>query len=169
MKEQLIAFFTHFHWPPEVVTFLMAVMPVLEARAAIPVGHGVLGLSWFSSFFWSYAGSLFPGIVILLAVEPALSWCNRKSPFCKRVLGAALDHARKHYQKHHERFGEAALFIVASLPLPLFGVWTGSLGAVVFGVPLKRALILLAMGNAVACLLVTLASAGIFRIAGSVV
>ena len=152
--------------PGELATFLIATLPVVEMRGAIPLGHGVFGLSWFSAYFWSYLGSLLPGVIILYLTEPALSWCNRKSPFCKRIIGGFLDRARQHYHRHHERFGEIGILIISSLPLPLMGVWTSSAGAVVFDIPYRRALALMAIGNAVACLLVTLASMGVIKIVG---
>lgn len=152
--------------PGELATLLIAMLPIVEMRGAIPLGHGVFGLSWFSSYFWSYLGSLIPGVVILYLTEPAIEWCNRKSPVCRRVIGGLLDKVRHHYHRHHARFGEIGVFIICSLPLPLLGVWTASAGAVIFGIPFRRALTLLAMGNAVACLLVTLASMGVIKFVG---
>src|SRR5437773_7161462 len=95
--------------PPELLTFFLATLPIIEMRGAIPVGHGIFGLSWFSAFAWSYFGSLAPGIVIVLLAEPVIDWCSRKSPFCNRLIGRTLERTRKHFGKKHERFGELFL------------------------------------------------------------
>ena len=152
-------------FPPELLTFFLAMVPIVEMRGAIPVGHGIFGLSWFSSFAWSYLGSLTPGIFIMLLAEHVISWCNRKSPFCNRLIGKALERTRKHFSKQHEQFGNIFLLVFVALPFPGTGVWSGSLAAIVFGIPRARAIWLLAIGNIIACAIVTLAAMGLFKAA----
>lgn len=153
--------------PPELLTFFLAMLPVVEMRGAIPVGHGVFGLTWFSAFAWSYGGSLLPGVVIMLLAEPVFGWCNRKSQFCNRLIGKTLERTRTHFAKRHERFGDLFLLLVSAIPFPGFGVWSGALAAIVFGVPRRRAIRLMALGNLVACIIVVLATMSIFKAASA--
>ena len=154
--------------PPELLTFFLSMLPIIEMRGAIPVGHGIFGLTWFSAFAWSYVGSLMPGVVIMLLAEPVIGWCNRKSPFCNRLIGRTLERTRTHFAKKHERFGDLFLLILVALPFPGTGVWSGALAAIVFGVPRHRAIRLMVLGNLAACIIVTLAAMGLFKAASLV-
>ena len=165
ISQTLTSALTNLPLPPELLTALIAMFPVLEIRAAIPVGHGILGLSWFSAFAWAYVGSLVPGIVILYATEPVLGFCNQHSHICHRLIGGALDHTRRHFAQHHEKFGHLLVFIITAIPFPGFGIWTGALAAAVFGVEKHRALKLMLAGNVIASLIVLLVSMGVVRAA----
>jgi uncharacterized membrane protein len=149
--------------PPELLAAFIAMLPVLEIRAAIPVGHEVLALSWFSSFAWSYVGSLVPGLAILYATEPVLGFCNERSRTCKRVIGGVLERTRHHFAQRHEKFGRWFLLIVTAIPFPGFGIWSGALAAVIFGVDKYKAIKLMLLGNLVACFIVLLAAMGVVK------
>lgn len=167
LRDALVQSLSNLTLPPEISTMLLGFLPIIEMRGAVPAGHGLFQLSWFSSFFWAYAGSLLPAPIILKLADPAIAWCNRKSRFCANLVGRALERTRKHFRKEHEKFGELALLIFVAVPLPGTGVWAGSLAAVIFGIPFARALMLIAAGNAVAGVLITLASAGAFSLVGT--
>lgn len=163
IAQALTNFLTGLPLPPELLTALIGMLPVLEIRAAIPVGHGVLGLSWFSSFAWSYAGSLLPGLAILYATDPTLEFCNRHSKTCHRLIGGVIEHTRRHFAHRHAKFGKFFVLVVTAIPFPGFGIWTGALAAAVFGVEKYLAIKLMALGNFIACLVVLLISLGAFR------
>jgi uncharacterized membrane protein len=165
IKQALTSALTSLPLPPEILTVIIAILPVLEIRAAIPVGHGILGLSWFSAFAWSYVGSLVPGLVILYATEPVLDFCNRRSRTCHRVIGGLIEHTRRHFAKHHEKFGRLLVLVITAIPFPGFGIWSGALAAAVFGVEKRRAIKLMLVGNLVASLVVLLVSMGVVKAA----
>jgi uncharacterized membrane protein len=147
--------------PPELIVAALGFLPIVEMRGAVPVAQGLYGFGWVASFFWAFLGSMLPAPIILKLADPVIAWCNRKSPLCARLAGRAIERTRKHFAKDHRRFGEIALLIFVALPLPGTGVWGGSLAAVLFGVPFVRAMWLIGVGNAVAGLLISLASAGV--------
>jgi uncharacterized membrane protein len=165
IKQALTSALTSLPLPPEILTVLIAMLPVLEIRAAIPVGHGILGLSWFSAFAWSYFGSLIPGLVILYATEPVLGFCNQRSRTCQRVIGRALEHTRRHFAQQHEKFGHLLVLVITAIPFPGFGIWSGALAAAVFGVEKRQALKLMLVGNVIASLVVLLVSMGVVKAA----
>ena len=47
--------------PPELLTFLIAMTPIGELRAAIPIALSVYHLTPLKAFFWSVLGNLIPG------------------------------------------------------------------------------------------------------------
>jgi len=56
--------------PPELATFLIAMIPISELRAAIPIGIKAYHLSAWSAYIWSVLGNLVPMILIVLILEP---------------------------------------------------------------------------------------------------
>lgn len=66
--------------PDQLATLLIAMLPIAELRAAIPIAIGVYELSIPASFFLSVAGNLIPIVFILLWLEPASAYLRKKSP-----------------------------------------------------------------------------------------
>lgn len=168
MKERIIELISSLALPPEIMTLVLSSMPITELRAGIPFAHGVLSLPLSIAFFWAFIGSLLPSLLILLAGERLIVWGNRRSRWFSRAVGKKLAKTRRAFSKKYERYGELGLVVFVGIPLPFTGVWTGSLAALVFGIPFRRAFPLIAVGNAFAGIVVTLATAGIFTIANGV-
>lgn len=167
MKERIIEAVASLGLPPEGVTFVLSALPITELRASIPFAHGVLDMPLPIAFFWAFLGSLVPGLVILLVGEKLIEWGNRKSRWFRKAIGRKLEKTQKAFEKKYEKYGEVGLVAFVGVPLPLTGVWTGSLAALIFGIPFRRAFPLIAVGNAFAGIIVTLASAGIFNFANN--
>ena len=137
----------------ELTVLLTAIIPGVELRGAIPVGMA-LGMGGVEAFFMSYLGSLIPAIPILVFLPPLLSrWRQSRimAPFAGWITARA--------ERKGRRFDKCSLwglmFFVA-VPLPSTGVWTGSMIAAVLGLPPKRSLAAIALGNLVAGALVTI-------------
>lgn len=156
MGEKIIELVSGLAFPPEILTFILSALPITELRASIPVAHKLFGLSLYEAFFWGYLGSLVPALFILFAGEWFMSL---------KILSRKVEKTRKKFYKKYEKHGSLALVLFVGVPLPLTGVWTGSLAAVIFGIPFRKAFPLIAVGNAIAGMLITLATAGIFSIA----
>lgn len=156
MGEKIIALVSGLALPPEILTFILSALPVTELRASIPVAQSLFGLSAYEAFFWAYLGSLVPALFILFAGE----WFTNL-----KILSRKVEKTRRKFYKKYEKYGSLALVIFVGVPLPLTGVWTGSLAAVLFGIPFRKAFPLIAVGNAIAGMVVTLATVGIINIA----
>jgi len=160
MGEKIIELVSGLAFPPEILTFILSALPITELRASIPAAHGLFGLTLLEAFFWAYFGSILPALFILLAGE----WFTGL-----KFLRKKIRRTRKKFYAKYEKHGNLALVIFVAIPLPFTGVWTGSLAAVLFGIPFRKAFPLIAVGNAIAGMLVTLATAGIFNAANHVV
>ena len=158
MKELIIEYVTGLALPPELLTFLLSALPISELRGAIPVAHGVFGMPFYAAFFWAYLGSLIPSFFILYAGEWLVGL---------KILSRKLEKIRSRFYKKHQKYGDVALVVFVAIPLPLTGVWSGSLAAVLFGIPFRKAFPLIAIGNAMAGAIVTLIAAGIFSLANN--
>ncbi len=152
MDEIIINWFSNF--PKEPAIFLIAMVPVTELRAALPLAYKIYGLSAFSSWFWSVLGTFSSMVLIVLLLEPVAGFLSRRSNFFKKFFNWLLEHTRRHANGKMEKYGEWAIFILSATPIPFIGGMTGALAAFVFGVPIKKSLPLLLLGTMVAGLIV---------------
>jgi uncharacterized membrane protein len=149
---------------PELKTFLIAMSPILELRGSIPIALGVYQLPVWSSLLFSIIGNLVPVIFILWLLESVSKFLSRKSPFLNRFFSWLFRKTRENHGGKFQRWKEFALVILVAIPIPFTGAWTGSLCAFVFGIPFKKAFLLITAGVVIAGLVVTLASLGIIKI-----
>lgn len=152
MHEFIINLFQGF--PKELATFLIAVIPVTELRAALPLAYKVYGLSAFWAWFWSVAGTSFAMILIVLLLDPIAKFLSKHMSLFRKFFDWLFEHTRKRADKKMEKYGTSAIFILAAIPIPLLGGMTGALAAFVFGVPLKKSIPLLVAGTMLSGLIV---------------
>lgn len=152
MHELIISWFSHF--PKELATFLIALIPVTELRASIPLAINVYGLSPALAWTYSVAGTFFAMVLIVLLLDPIAKFLSKYIAFFKKFFDWLFDHTRKRAGSKMERYGSWAIFILAATPIPLLGGMTGALAAFVFGVPLKKSLPLLLVGTMVSGVIV---------------
>lgn len=152
MHDIIINFFVGF--PKELATFLIAVIPVTELRASIPVAIKAYELSPFSAWLWSVLGTYFAMIMILFLLDPVAKLLCKYIPIFEKFFQWLFEHTRKKADKKMEKYGSWALFILAATPVPLVGGLTGALAAFVFGVPHKKSMPLLLVGTMVSGIIV---------------
>ncbi|MCX4313490.1 MAG: small multi-drug export protein [Clostridia bacterium] len=151
--------------------FLLSMIPIAEARAAILFGVRA-GLHPLVAFGWAFLGSSLLAPILLLILIPIINALSRTKLFSK--LGKFLyakfesksralateenpDAPKKFLSKSElKKIGGTALFV--AIPLPLTGVWTGSAVASIVKIGFVKGLIGVVLGNAVACGILTLIS-----------
>ncbi len=147
MNEIIIHWFSDF--PKELATFLIALIPVTELRAALPLAYKVYGLSAFKAWFYSVAGTFFAMVLIVTILEPVSKFLSKRFSFFGKFFNWIFEHTRKKTDAKMEKYGAWAIFILAAIPIPFVGGMTGALAAFIFGVPLKKSLPLLLFGTMV--------------------
>lgn len=143
------------NFPPELATFLIAMVPISELRAAIPIGIKIYHLSIWSAWFWSVLGNLVPMILILLILQPIAEYLTRYFRIFHKFFEWLFEHTRKRGAKKFEKWGEFAVFILTAMPVPLLGGWTGPLAAFVFNIKLRKSIPLVVLGCMTAGAIVT--------------
>ncbi len=156
MQELIIGWFVNF--PKELATFLIALIPVTELRASIPLAVKVYGLSPFSAWLYSVAGTFFAMALIVFLLDPVAKLLSKYIPFFDKFFTWLFEHTRKRAGDKMEKYGEWAIFILAATPIPLLGGMTGALAAFVFGVAYRKSLPLLLIGTMVSGALVLAAT-----------
>ncbi|MDY6794740.1 MAG: small multi-drug export protein [Actinomycetota bacterium] len=140
-------------------TIVIAMLPIVELRGAIPAA--VLGwdMSYWSAYLWAVIGNMIPIFFILWLLEPVSRWLMRHSKLMDRFFTWLFARTRKKVSHSYERWQDLALLLFVAVPLPITGAWTGSVAAFVFGIPYRRALPLIFGGVLVAGGIVTAVTA----------
>ena len=141
---------------------LMALIPTIESKIAIPFGlsyaiWGEATLSPIVAFICAYIGSMLPSIFIILIVRKLK---NRTSGF---VCDKLINYAESKYHKKLEALSSSKTFyklsslaLFVAVPLPLTGVYSGSLIAGLSNLKSYQAFIAIAIGEFISCLAITL-------------
>lgn len=145
----------------EAYVFLISMLPFFELRLSIP--YGILtGLPWQETFFLAALGNFVPIIPMLFLFKKIMEILSKFSLtkwFCDFV------DSKTHKNKGIvEKYGKYGLFIFVAIPLPGSGVYTGAAIAILLGMKRRDAFLALSLGMLAAGLIVTLASAGFFKI-----
>lgn len=135
------------------ITFFMAMVPVVELRGAIPAGVG-LGLSIPEAFILAVIGNLVPIPVLILFTRRVFAWLRTKSAWLDSFVGKLEDKAEKNKEVvlKYEFWG---LVLLVAIPLPGTGAWTGALVAAMMNMQLKRAMPAIILGVVIAGIIVT--------------
>ena len=138
--------------------FAISMVPVIELRAAIPIGAG-MGLEMWQCFLAAVLGNLLPVPFLVLFVGKVLHWLAGFEKFGK-PFRKILEIGEKKVGKMNKTLFWGLLTFVA-IPLPGTGAWTGSLVAITLGLSLKKAFPPIALGVVGAGLIMMLGSYGI--------
>lgn len=144
-------------------TLVTAMMPILEIRGAIPVGVAS-GLDPWLAFAVGFVGNMLPIPILILLTRKIIEWLKKHNVLVK--LTAWLENKGSKGAQKVQKYSFWGLFILVAIPLPGTGAWTGALVASLLDMRLKRALPAIAMGVAVAGLIVLLVTYGVIS-AGS--
>lgn len=148
---------------PRIVVVIIAVLPVVEARLAIPIAFGY-GLGAAESLIWAFLGSSLVVPLLLLWLIPFIRWLSEgvfrkagKAVYSHlQTKAAGISSGCKPNAALTERKKIAGVFAFVAVPLPMTGVWTGSAVACIAGLNYRKALFAVTAGNFVASLIVTL-------------
>lgn len=138
--------------------FFLSMVPVLELRAAIPIG-ATLGLEWVANYLICVIGNMIPVPIILLFVRHVLEWM-KKIPRLDKIALWVENKVQKNTPKV-QKYASLGLLIFVALPLPGTGAWTGALVAAMLDMRMKYAIPSIFCGVLIAGLIMSLASYGL--------
>ena len=142
-------------------TFLIAMLPVVELRGAIPVGVGMLGRSALPSVYLAAVlGNMLPVPFIIVYIRRIFQWLRRRS---RRLDGLETRLETKAHLKGRmvTRYKYLGLCILVAIPLPGTGAWTGALVAAFLDMRLRSAVPAIFLGVVIAGILVSLVTGGV--------
>ena len=133
--------------------FIMSMLPITELRASIPWGIKFYSLSVFEIVLLSLLGNILIGVLVLYALGPIMELLSKNKIF-KRILLYIFNRTkRKGKMIYLLKFYGLILFV--GIPLPLTGVWTGSLAAYLFGLSKKKSILAITFGLVLSASIVT--------------
>lgn len=141
-----------------ILTFLVAMVPVVELRGAIPFGV-VRGLNLWTAIIASVLGNLVPVPFIILFIRRIFAWMRAHMP----KLDGLVTRMEKKAEKNRaavEKYAFWGLAILVAIPLPGTGAWTGALVAAMMEMRLKRAFPAIVIGVVIAGVIVSVVTYG---------
>lgn len=140
--------------------FLIAMVPVVELRGAIPIAIG-MGLPTIPAIVVSVLGNIVPVPFIYFFARKFLHWGAQR-----RVIGrfcsVFLVKGERAGQKLVEKAGRGGLFVALMLfvgiPLPGTGAWTGAMGASFLNMGIKSTTLSVCLGVVIAGAIMTAVS-----------
>ena len=140
------------------LTAAVAMVPVIELRGAIPIGMAN-GLPFWPAFLAGVVGNLIPVPFLILFVRKVFAFLKKKS----KRLSAFVEKLEKRAESKSElihRYELIGLTILVAIPLPGTGAWTGALVAAMMDLRMKSAFPAIALGVAIAGVIVSVISYG---------
>ena len=133
--------------------FILSMLPITELRGSIPWGIKFYSLSVLEIVILSIIGNILIGILILYAIGPIMQYLSRNYLF-KNILNYIFKRTKKKGKMIYLlKFYGLIMFV--GIPLPLTGVWTGSLAAYLFGLSRKKSIIAVTIGVLISSIIVT--------------
>lgn len=175
------AFVWQEHMGKLITTALLSMVPTFEGRYAVATSIA-MGIPPVFAYFLALICSTIPMIPILLLLRPVLdwfytlpikpvqkfaAWLEKRSEKKRAKMSVKKTGVMGWLAKHlsADAMELVALYVFVALPLPGTGVWTGSAIATLFEMPRGKSAVAIFLGNVTACLIMTLATAGVIRIA----
>ena len=149
------------------IVFLIAMVPLIEIRGAIPYAVG-FGLPLAPSIVVAVLGNMLPVPFIFLFARKVLEWGKDKKLIGK-FFTWCLEKGEKGGRKLEARAGRGlywALFLFVGIPLPGTGAWTGTLAASILDMDFKKSTLAVVGGVLLAGAIMLLGSLGVFGAIG---
>lgn len=149
---------------PWLGVILIAIVPVIELRGAIP--FALITLPWWESYLCAVIGSTIPALFVLPLLKPLFSWMRKTRGFKRIAKGldgkftkksAAIEESVKTEKQKRKIFAKKFLGVVSfvAIPLPLTGAWTGSAIAAYLNLPYWSGVLAVLVGNVIAGAIMT--------------
>ncbi len=147
-----------------IATFLIAMVPLIELRLAVPIGMG-MGIEYMPALIISVIGNMLPVPFVYFFARKFLIW-GTEQDYIGRICNFFLTKGERAGQKLVSKTGRYGLFfallIFVGIPLPGTGAWTGTLAASFLNMGFKSTVASVSLGVILAgIIMATVSSLGI--------
>ena len=151
------------------IVFLIAMVPIVELRGAVPYGTVELGLPEIPTLLVCILGNMVPVPFIYFFARKILEWGAQRR-YIGKVCRFFLNKGERAGQKLAKSAGRGGLFVALMLfvgiPIPGTGAWTGVLGASFLNMGFKSTVLSVCLGVLIAGIIMALGSAGVLHLIG---
>lgn len=145
---------------PLLIGILLSLAPVSELRGGIPFAI-TQGANVWAAFVFCVIANIIVAPLLFLFLDYLHGHLIKFNPY-RKTFNAFLRRIRKRKEKverTYESWGILALACYVAIPLPITGVWTGTLIAWLLGLKRNRSLLAICLGVIIAGIIVTLITA----------
>jgi uncharacterized membrane protein len=135
-------------------TVLLCILPIAELRGGLPYALAS-GIPPLQAYLLCVAANALVGPLVLLFLSSLHRLLDRW-PAYHRLFERLVERSRRKIHGAVERWGYWGLMIFVAIPLPLTGAYTGALGAWVLGMRRWKSVVFIALGVALAGVIVCL-------------
>ena len=165
MQELIKSFAINLFSNPTIATIFVSMFPVIEVKGAIPFGQstqiwGTNALSHTWSFICAILGGLITSSILLAVLKVIFYFLNKNDRYkhlTEKIKGKLKNKVKK-VESTSKLKTYFCLFAFVAIPLPLTGIWSGTLIAALLNLDYLKSLIILNLGNLVAGLIISLLS-----------
>ena len=140
-------------------TLLIAMVPVVELRGAIPVGLAG-GLDYWEALVLAIIGNVLPVPFIILFAQRLLKWLSKTFTFMRKFTDFVQNRAVAK-AKNIGKFQFLGIMLFVGIPLPGTGAWTGTLAGSILDMKFKDVVKACMGGVLLAGIIMGLASVGL--------
>ncbi|MCI1305368.1 MAG: small multi-drug export protein [Lachnospiraceae bacterium] len=147
------------------LTFLVAMVPIVELRGAIPIGVA-WGLPVVPCYIIAVLGNMIPVPFIYFFARKLLVWGSDKK-LTGRFFRFCLEKGERGGEKLKEKAGRGlfvALMLFVAIPLPGTGAWTGTLAASILDIGFKKSVAAVMLGVLIAGVIMGVGSSGVLAL-----
>jgi uncharacterized membrane protein len=147
------------------LTFLVAMVPIVELRGAIPIGVA-WGLPVVPCYIIAVLGNMVPVPFIYFFARKLLVWGSDKK-LTGRFFRFCLEKGERGGEKLKEKAGRGlfvALMLFVAIPLPGTGAWTGTLAASILDIGFKKSVAAVMLGVLIAGVIMGVGSSGVLAL-----
>lgn len=158
LAQNIVAFFQD-KIPPELIAFIVSLLPVLELRGGL-IAARLLQIPLTKAFIVCFVGNILPIPFILLFINKIFEFLRDKW-----FIGKFIRYCERKAEKNRgkiEKYGGWGLLILVAIPLPGTGAWTGALVSAIMGLKIKKSFPIIAAGVIIAGIIVAAMSYGLF-------
>lgn len=156
MIERIVASIQHL--PNDLITIIVAALPVVELRGAIPLALLTFKEPLLKTFLLAVLGNLLPVAPFLLLLKP-FSEGARHFKLWRGFFDYIFAQTKKKAALI-ERYEALGLALFVAVPLPGTGVWSGCIAASLFKIRFRYALGAISLGVVIAAVIVSILTVG---------
>lgn len=138
-----------------IITFLIAMIPLIELRGAVPYAISS-GIPLWQALLIGVIGNMLPVPIIFFFARHILEW-GKDKPVIGNFFTWCLNKGHRGGQKLEEAAGDKGIFwallLFVGIPLPGTGAWTGTLAASILDWDFKRSVLAVMLGVVLAGLI----------------
>ncbi|MEW9123304.1 MAG: small multi-drug export protein [Thermotaleaceae bacterium] len=134
----------------EIMVLMVAAMPVMELRVAIPMGVS-MGMSPLHAMVLGIIGSMIPVPFLLMFLKPVFRKL-KKMPIFKGFVDWLTNRTMRKTGAI-QKYSLWGLLLFVAIPVPTTGVWSGSIAASLLDMRLKYAFVVIFAGNCIAAVI----------------